>query len=256
MIRLYDMNSYLRVELETDISGLAPRNFMQDVFACPDPVICVWDGAKGSAKRREIFPGYKVGRKAPDTGIYNGFHLTQRTLNHTKAVQIKVPGYEADDVLALLARRYAARGEMIAIYSSDKDMWQLVGEFPKNIIVGANPIKGVEPKHTRLFKTWCGDSSDKIPGVPRFGETLWHKNGPHRLQRATDLILADRDEPWKGLDLQPKMIAWLKENTDQFKIYWQIVGFFDVPEDLVTEHTTIGQPDYTKADAVLKEFMQ
>ncbi|TPJ51632.1 MULTISPECIES: hypothetical protein [unclassified Mesorhizobium] len=256
MIRVYDMNSYLRVELETDVSGLAPRNFMQDVFACPDPVICVWDGPKGSQKRREIFPGYKVGRKAPDTGIYNGFHLTQKTLEHSKAVQIKVPGYEADDVIALLARRYAARGALVAIYSNDKDMWQLVGEFPKNVVCGANPLKGVEPKDTRLYKTWVGDSSDKIPGVPRFGESLWEENGPRRLQRATDMIFAGQDGWQKQIKLQPKMVSWLEENPDQFKAYWDIIGFLDVPEDLVTEHTIIGQPDFYKADQALKEFMQ
>ncbi|MER8984009.1 hypothetical protein [Mesorhizobium sp. M0843] len=256
MIRVYDMNSYLRVELETDVSGLAPRNFMQDVFACPDPVICVWDGPKGSQKRRDIFPGYKMGRKAPDTGIYNGFHLTQKTLEHSKAVQIKVPGYEADDVIALLARRYASKGHLVAIYSNDKDMWQLVGEFPKHVVCGANPLVGVLPIHTRLYKTWVGDGSDKIPGVPRFGDSLWEENGPIRLQRATDMIFAGTDGWQKEIKLQPKMVTWLEANADQFKIFWDIVGFLDVPEDLVTEHTIIGQPDFNKADAALKEFMQ
>ncbi|WP_353640779.1 hypothetical protein [Mesorhizobium sp. WSM2239] len=254
MIRLYDMNSYMRVELETDISGLAPRNFMQDVFSCPDPVICVWDGPNGSDKRRQIFPGYKVGRKAPDTGIYNGFHLTQKALEHTKAVQIKVPGYEADDVLALLARRYASKGHLVAIYSNDGDMLQLVGEFPKNVVCAAKPK--VEPRYTRLYKTWCGDQSDKIPGVPRFGDTLWASNGPARLQRATDLIFAGNPAWKKQVTLQPKMFQWLEANPDLFKAYWTIVGFLDVPEELVTAHTTIGQPDYAKADATLKEFMQ
>ena len=256
MIRIYDMNSYMRVELETDISGLAPRNFMQDVFTIPDAVICVWDGPHGSQKRREIFPGYKVGRKAPDTGIYNGFHLTQKALEHTKAVQIKVPGYEADDVIALLARRYAAQGHLVGIYSNDKDMLQLVGEFPKNIICGAGGIKGIDPKHIRLFKTWVGDQSDKIPGVPRFGETHWHENGPTRLQRATDLIFAGNDAWKKQVTLQPKMFRWFDENPGLLKNYWDIVTFLDVPEDLVTQHTIIGQPDYNKADAVLKEFLQ
>ncbi len=256
MIRVYDMNSYMRVELETDISGLAPRNFMQDVFNCPDPVICVWDGPHGSDKRRQIFPGYKVGRKAPDTGIYNGFHLTQKALEHSKAIQIKVPGYEADDVIALLARRYASQGHMVAIYSNDKDMWQLVGEHPKNIICGAGSVKDVAPVDTRLFKTWVGDQSDKIPGVPRFGETLWHSNGPVRIQRATNLIFAGNPAWKKQIVLQPKMFQWLEQNPDQLKAYWDIVGFLDVPEDVVTAHTTIGQPDYAKADATLKEFLQ
>ncbi|MES0183306.1 hypothetical protein NKK48_01760 [Mesorhizobium sp. C386A] len=229
---------------------------MQDVFACPDPVICVWDGPKGSQKRRDIFPGYKMGRKAPDTGIYNGFHLTQKTLEHSKAVQIKVPGYEADDVIALLTRRYASMGHLVAVYSNDKDMWQLVGEFPKNVVCGANPLKGVEPRHTRLYKTWVGDSSDKIPGVPRFGDSLWEENGPIRLQRATDMIFAGTDGWQKDIKLQSKMVTWLEEHPDRFKIFWDIVGFLDVPEDLVTEHTIIGQPDFNKADAALKEFMQ
>ena len=256
MLRIYDMNSYMRVVLETDISGLGPRNFMTDTFSCPDPIICVWDGPKGSSKRREIFPNYKVGRKAPDTGIYNGFHLTQKALEHTKAIQIKVPGYEADDVIALLTRRYASQGETIAIYSNDGDMFQLVGEFPGKVFCGAKPKDDIEPKHTRLFKTWVGDGSDKIPGVPRFGISLWLQNGPDRIQRATDQIFAGKSGWEKLLTLQPKQIEWLHENPDQLKIFWDIIGFLDVPEDLVTEHTIIGQPDYGKADATLKEFLQ
>lgn len=254
MIRLYDMNSYMRVVLETDISGLGPRNFMQDVFNCPDPVICIWDGPNGSDKRREIFPGYKVGRTPADTGIYNGFHLTQKTLNHTKAVQIKVPGYEADDVIAYLARRYASKGQLVAIYSNDGDMVQLVGEYPKHIIAAAKPK--VDPRWIRLFKTWVGDSSDKIPGVPRFGISLWERNGPARIQRATEMLFAG-DSGWKSrVELPPKMVEWLDQNASQLKAYWDIIGFLDVPEDVIDAHTTIGQPDYAKADAVLQEFMQ
>ncbi|MBN9551436.1 MAG: hypothetical protein J0H31_21870, partial [Alphaproteobacteria bacterium] len=200
--------------------------------------------------------GYKVGRKAPDTGIYNGFHMTQKALEHTKAVQIKVPGYEADDVIALLVRRYAPKGQLVAIYSNDYDMMQLVGEFPKNVVCGAKPKANVAAQHVRLYKTWCGDSSDKIPGVPRFGDSLWEENGPDRLQRATNKIFAG-DPGWRhGIKLQPKMITWLTENPDLFKAYWDIVGFLDVPEDLVTEHTIIGKPDPLKADATLKEFWQ
>lgn len=256
MLRIYDMNSYMRVVLETDVSGLGPRNFMQDVFNCPDPVICVWDGPNGNRKRREIYPEYKMGRKAPDTGIYNGFHLTQQTLNHSKAIQIKVPDYEADDVIAYLARRYAKAGEFVAIYSSDYDMMQLVGEYPKNIVCGASSKNGVNPKHVRLFKTWVGDSSDKIPGVPRFGPVNWNRNGPARLQRATEMIFAGDSDWHTRVELKSKMIEWIDKNPDQLKAFWDIVGFLDVPAALIDEHATIGVPDYYKADAVLKEFLQ
>ncbi|RWG09935.1 MAG: hypothetical protein EOQ53_20925 [Mesorhizobium sp.] len=256
MLRVYDMNSYMRVVLETDVSGLGPRNFMQDVFACPDPVICVWDGPKGSSKRREIFPGYKVGRKAPDTGIYNGFHMTQRALEHTKAVQIKVPGYEADDVIALLVRRYAARGQMIAIYSNDYDMMQLVGEFPKNVVCGSKPKENVPAEAVRIYKTWVGDQSDKIPGVKGFGAKWWDENTPTKLQSATEKFLAGDPHWFAGISAPSHVINWVNNNADLVRAYWDIVGFLDVPEDLVTEHTIIGQPDYAKADATLKEFLQ
>ncbi|TIW54186.1 MAG: hypothetical protein E5V54_22710 [Mesorhizobium sp.] len=257
MIRVYDMNSYMRVVLETDVSGLGPRNFMQDVFACPDPVICVWDGPKGSSKRREIFPGYKVGRKAPDTGIYNGFHMTQRALEHTKAVQIKVPGYEADDVIAMLVRRYAPRdGQLIAIYSNDYDMMQLVGEFPKNVVCGAKPKANVPAEFVRIYKTWLGDQSDKIPGVKGFGPKWWAQNDPKRLELATKRLF-DGDTNWFSYISAPNhVLRWCNENVDLVRAYWDIVGFLDVPEGLISEHTVIGQPDYAKADATLKEFLQ
>lgn len=256
MLRVYDMNSYMRVQLETDISGLAPRNFMQDVFNCPDPIICVWDGPRGSARRRELFPKYKIGRKAPDTGIYNGFHLTYQTLKHSKAIQIKVPGYEADDVIAYLTRRYASDNKLIAIFSNDGDMWQLVGENPGKVICGAKAIGAAAPEWTRLYKTWVGDSSDKIPGVPRFGNSLWSLNGPKRLMRVTEKIFSGTPGWQRDVELQPKMFEWFEQNPNQLKVFWDIVGFLDVPPELIDQHTVVGQPDYAKADAVLREFMQ
>jgi len=114
----------------------------------------------------------------------------------------------------------------------------------------------VPPEFVRVYKTWVGDHSDKIPGAKGFGEKWWEENTPAKLHSATEKFLAGDPNWFAGISAPSHVINWVNNNAGLFKSYWDIVGFLDVPEDLVTEHTIIGQPDYGKADAALKEFMQ
>ncbi|NBC29601.1 MAG: DNA polymerase I, partial [Spirochaetes bacterium] len=92
----------------------------------------------------------------------------------------RADGYEADDVMATLAREAAAEGRPVYIVSSDKDLLQLVEE-PVQVLrpeqsgfreLHRNEVVedwGVYPEQIRDYLALVGDSSDNVPGVKGIG---------------------------------------------------------------------------------------
>lgn len=247
MIQIFDGNNYYRKLLETSRTGLAPREVMEETFAAPHPQVWVWDGFKGTAKRREVYPDYKMNRTPQGPGLYEALKFMQKVLAHTPAIQLKVPGYEADDVVATLAKRYAKLGSDVEIHSNDYDFVQLTAEYPR-IFCGARLKDDVKAKDIRLYKTTVGDPSDNIKGIKGFGQTSWPLVDKTALAK---MILEDGPVP----EMRPAAKKWADENRAQLKIYWEIVGFYDVPFPLIDQHMTVGDRNKVAADALLREFM-
>lgn len=249
-IRIYDGNNYVRRVLETDHTGLAPRTILNEVNTTDEVVIFVWDGAGANARRREIYSEYKRNRKPLKKDIYAGFDTVEEVLKFSKAIQVRVPGYEADDVIAALARHYATAGDIVSIYSNDADMLQLVAEFPNNVFTGARIKDHVPPHLIKYYKVTVGDSSDNIPGIPGFGEKAWNEVDKDLLSTFVDEVVAGV-EPTTKLELPSRC----KVDPDRLRDYWNIVSFLPVPFDLMSENMTVGTPNPQKADEYLKEWM-
>lgn len=257
MIRIYDGNNYYRRVLETDQSGMAPRVILSDTINCPDVQIWVWDGENANARRRELFPDYKRNRKPVRTDIYAGFDVVKRTLTHTRAFQLEIPTYEGDDVVATLARRYASGGNQVAIYSTDYDFVQLTGEYPDHIFCGAKLKPGVDGRLVRHYKSWVGDPSDNIPGIVGFGEVTWSRTPKDTIRTITNEIISGED--FIGDDsLSSRVCSFLgsAEGRALFRSYWDIVGFYEVPDMLIDKHLIQGVEDYQAADQYLKQWFQ
>ena len=91
---------------------------------------------------------------------------------------IRIPGYEADDIIGTLALKGSKAGFRVVIVSGDKDMMQLVSpevqmlDTMKNKWIGINEVKekfGVPPEKVIEVMGLMGDSSDNIPGVKGVG---------------------------------------------------------------------------------------
>jgi hypothetical protein len=260
MIRIFDGNNYYRRVLETDISGLAPRKILTDTINCKDVQIWVWDGTNGNAKRRELYPDYKANRKPVRTDIYAGFETVRTVLSHTSAFQVSVPQYEGDDVVATLALRYAAGGHEVAIYSTDFDFAQLTGLYPNQIFCGARLKDHITGDLVRHYKTWVGDPSDNIRGVPGFGDVTWQRTSKDAIRHVTHDIVCDQFDPKQSMvdgQFSAKVLDWLSDpqNRETFRVYWSIVGFYEVPDILIDKHLIVGVENYAAADAYLKEWM-
>ena len=96
---------------------------------------------------------------------------------------VRVEGYEADDVIGTLAREAREAGIPVMVVSGDRDVYQLVGDGIRVMTTsrGVTETKiydrdgvveryGVPPELVTDLIGLKGDTSDNIPGVPGIGE--------------------------------------------------------------------------------------
>lgn len=146
----------------------------------PDYVAVVYD-TKEPTFRHEKYPGYKSHRaKMPDELVAQLPRIRElvQTLN---IAEVEMPGFEADDLIATLARRGATAGLDVWCVTGDKDYFQLVTDQIGiyHISQGSKGDKmrapevlakfGVRPDQVVDKLALMGDSSDNIPGVPGIG---------------------------------------------------------------------------------------
>ena len=93
----------------------------------PDYWALAWDGP-GPTFRHEQFPDYKATRKPMPEDLLKQIEPIESVAEALGLPVIEVPGAEADDVMATLARRGEAAGFDVVLVTSDKDMLQLVNE--------------------------------------------------------------------------------------------------------------------------------
>jgi len=134
---------------------------------------------EAKAKRSEVYSAYKATRGAPPEDLTPQFPLVRRVLEALRVPAIGFPGYEADDVIATLARRARAQGWEVVIVSGDKDLMQLVVDgircYDSMYEKWYGPAEveekwGVPPQQVADLLALTGDKIDNIPGVPGVGE--------------------------------------------------------------------------------------
>ena len=134
---------------------------------------------RGPTFRHEMDPNYKANRPPMPDDLEVQIPYIHRLIEAFNIPTIRLQGYEADDILGTLARRFEAQGCDVVLVTSDKDLCQLVTEHTtildtmKDQRFGVAEVKerfGVEPQYVVDFLGLMGDSSDNIPGVPGVGE--------------------------------------------------------------------------------------
>jgi len=135
----------------------------------------------GSRARKQIFPDYKATRGPPPEDLGPQFPLVRQVLEVLNVPAIGYEGFEADDVIATLARRARAEGFDVVVVTGDKDLLQLVE--PSNGVRCYDSMNekwygpaevlekwGVPPSQVADLLALTGDKIDNIPGVPGVGE--------------------------------------------------------------------------------------
>lgn len=163
--------------------------------AAPKDLLMVWDGKNAKLFRRAFDPGYKEGRDhMPEE--YEQFSLLREKIEQTfldlGASSIWVDGWEADDVIAHLAKNLHCE---TVVVSTDNDLAVLQGGRVSTYIGGElNHNKyGPWPAHfITCYKALVGDTSDRIKGVKGFGDKafldLYVRYGDDGLELMSEML--------------------------------------------------------------------
>jgi DNA polymerase-1 len=183
---------------------------------------------KEKTKRHLQYEEYKAGRVKMPEELAEQIPLINEYINLFGVKQYSKAGYEADDIIGTLAKRAQRDGYFVEVYSSDKDLLQLVDE---NITVnllkkGMKEVHSFTPKtlfdeyqltHEQMIdlKSLMGDQSDNIPGIPGVGE----KTAIKLLQEYQSLenILEKKDE------IKGKLGEKIKEHEELAKLSKSLV---------------------------------
>ncbi|MBM4388668.1 MAG: DNA polymerase I, partial [Deltaproteobacteria bacterium] len=144
----------------------------------PDRIAVVFDVSRISF-RNGLYPAYKANRPPAPDDLVPQFGYIKEIVRALNIPCFEMENYEADDVIATIAEKARGRMMEVVIVSSDKDLYQLVGEGVvvfdpmKERFMGAAEIEektGVKPSQIVDFLAIMGDSSDNVPGVRGIGE--------------------------------------------------------------------------------------
>ena len=133
--------------------------------------------------RSEIFPEYKANRaKTPDE-FRSQMSYLHELVSAFGITQFEVEGYEADDILATIAKQAEKEGAEVLICTGDRDSFQLVNEkttvlYPKRGVSDLARMTpeavqekyGMSPTQYPDFAALRGDPSDNLPSIPGVGE--------------------------------------------------------------------------------------
>lgn len=127
--------------------------------------------------RHDIYPDYKGHRKEPDDEMLQQIPLLEPLVQAFGIQTLKLENYEADDLIAACAEKFAGDLEVV-IVSSDKDLMQLVNDnvymydTMKDLFIHEEQVKDkfdVTPDKVIEVQSLIGDSSDNVPGVKGIG---------------------------------------------------------------------------------------
>jgi DNA polymerase-1 len=187
--------------LDEGAPGADPAGVFLNTPQKPRRLAAVFD-SRSPTFRHKIYPEYKATRQKAPEDLHAQVPLVEETLNALGVPMLRADGYEADDIIATLARKCQEENRQCYILSSDKDLLQLVGRGTYELrplkpaktdaggtvparsgtagntglpceLVSPAEVKaewGVLPDKIPDLLSLIGDSSDNVPGVKGIGE--------------------------------------------------------------------------------------
>ncbi|PQO29994.1 DNA polymerase I [Blastopirellula marina] len=146
----------------------------------PDYLICAFD-MHGPTFRHELYDDYKVNRSEMPEDLPSQIEGIRRLLDAMNIPVIESPGFEADDVLAAVAKVVDEQGGSCTLVTTDKDCRQLITDnvrlfnVRKDAFYDAESLLedwGIRPDQVVDFQAMVGDQVDNVPGIPLIGPKI------------------------------------------------------------------------------------
>ena len=217
--------------------------------------------------RLERYPEYKGTRERLPEDLVVQFDLVREMLHAWNIPIVEAAGFEADDILGTLAKRFSETGVKTLLVTGDRDSFQLIepqvtvlysraagrggsggpqfDEIDEQAIMDKY---GVKPKQLIDIKALMGDSSDNIPGVPQVGE----KTAMMLIQRYATLeeALQHPDEV-RSKKARENMVTY----AEQARLsYWLATIDCAVPMSLELDDLRRRSMDITKLTAFCRRY--
>ena len=224
----------------------------------PDYIAMVFD-SKGPTFRHKKYPEYKANRPPMPDDLAIQIPYIRKIVNGFNIPTIEKQGYEADDLIATLAKQAEASGFSSVMVTGDKDFLQLVttastiwDPMKDKIWTTQKIVEKYQLKPLQLIDMmgFWGDTSDNVPGVPGIGEktavaliqafesmdgvyeniqTITKKKQKEKLIQfknqaylSRELVTIDQDAPVK---LNQEDFKFKKENTKELFELFQVLEF-------------------------------
>ena len=221
----------------------------------PEHLAVVFD-AKGKNFRHDLYKEYKANRLATPEPLRPQIPRIKDLVRAYRIPVLELTGYEADDIIATLTRRWEKAGAEVVIVSGDKDLMQLVSDHVtmldtmKGERIGIAEVRtkfGVDPARVVDVQGLMGDSTDNIPGIPGVGE----KTAIKLIQEWHDLenLLRHADE------IPGKLGEKIRANVELARVSKTLATLhFDVPVSVEVNTLVKEEPDKEQLKALFKEF--
>lgn len=193
-----------------------------------DSFVCIFDASRITF-RQDIYPQYKANRSETPADLISQGIMIREAMAALGMPVLCIPGVEADDVIATLARENCNKTDTTRIITSDKDLMQLVSDcvylydgMKAREIRAPQVVEkfGVGPEHVVDVQSLMGDATDNVPGVPGIGP-----------KKASELInqFGGLDALYEHLeDVKNERIrTLLRDNREQAFISRQLVRLKD-----------------------------
>ncbi|MBX3475518.1 MAG: DNA polymerase I [Planctomycetes bacterium] len=222
----------------------------------PEYLICTLD-PRGPTFRDEIYPQYKANRDEMPEDLRDQMPKIEAMVKAFGIPIAMVPGFEADDVIATLAKRGIKKGLSVRMISRDKDLKQLVED--DLLLLNADDDSTYGPKELKEefgltteqyidLQALAGDSVDNIPGAKGIGP----KTAAELLQEYGSLenVLKHAEEI-KQPKRRENLIAFKPEAELSKKL---VTMRTDVPIEFDLDSARLRQPEKDKLLPLLTEL--
>lgn len=224
----------------------------------PDYIGVAFD-LKGPTFRHKRFKEYKIKRKPMPDDLVSQLPLIKEVIAAYNIPIFEKEGFEADDILATIARRASKEDIEVYIVTGDKDALQLVDDNIKvysthkeGLVYNRDAVKdrffGLGPENMTDLMALSGDSSDNIPGVRGIGE-----------KTAIDLIkdFGNIDNLYKNLDkIKSESKKKMLSSQEEFARLSKELATIDdtVPIQVDLGAMRIKEPDSNRLVKIFKEL--